>query len=539
MATDADALDLLREHDVLATKRAPFEPLWNELAERVMPSAARVGRRALPSSRGDEVYDATAMNAVPRFAAALESMLVPRASRWHELIASGPRASKDQGVARWLHDLTTRLFRLRYGGRATLPQALHETFLSLGVFGTGIVSIEDVPGETIRYRSVPLQECHLAEGADGLVDTLHRRYALTARQAAAAFGRDLPARIQKLAETEPHREVDLLHVVMPAQGVDPRRRDWRGMPFASVHLLPAERAVVRRAGYRTFPFAVSRYLTSPGDVYGTGPAMLSAPFILLLARAQRSLIVAANRNAEPAWLTHDDDLPPPILTPNALNPGWLDPQGNPLIRPLASESRWDLAEWLFAHWREGVDNAFLGRLFLILEQTPQMTATEVLERVREKGALLAPTAGRQQTELLEPLIARELDILGAAGLLDDMPDVLKAEGGAVDVHYDGPLARAQSEEEVGRILSVAERLATIAQYDPGAVQAIDWREAARHVALGSGLPPALVRTVEQLAAMDAAAKDAAETQAAATAAPGLAGAVKDLAQARSVGGLAA
>ena len=40
---------------------------------------------------------------------------------------------------------------------------------------------------------------------------------------------------------------------------------------------------------------------------------------------------------------------------------------------------------------------------------PQMTATEVIERTNEKGILLAPTIGRQQSEYLGPMIERELD----------------------------------------------------------------------------------------------------------------------------------
>lgn len=42
----------------------------------------------------------------------------------------------------------------------------------------------------------------------------------------------------------------------------------------------------------------------------------------------------------------------------------------------------------------------LVTLFQILTETPQMTAAEVVERTNEKGILLAPTVGRQQSEYL-------------------------------------------------------------------------------------------------------------------------------------------
>ena len=535
---EADAKDLLDAHQALLAKRAPFEPLWDKLAARVMPAGGRFAAALAPAKRDDEVFDATALNAVPRFAAAIEGILTPRSGRWHDLVATGKASADDRDVGVFLHDLTSRLFRVRYSGNATCAQALHEAYLSLAVFGTGVVSIEDVPGQTIRYRAVPLRECCLAEGADGQVDTLHRLHTLTARQARQAYGDALPPKVADRAEREPEAPVEVLHVVMPAEEIEAKRKDWRGMAFASVHVLVEERVVLRRAGYRTFPFAACRYLTAPGDVYGTGPAMLAAPFIQLLAKAQRSLISAANRHAEPTYVSHDDDLPPPLLAPNAINPGWLDAAGNPRIRALDPGTRWDLAEYLFAHWRDGVDDAFLGRLFLILEQTPQMTATEVLERVREKGTLLAPTAGRLQGELLERMIARELDILGAAGLLDAMPDALLDDGGRIVVRFDGPMARAQREEEVALILAASERLLPLAQFDPKAAGVIDWRAAAREVALKGGVPPGLVRSQGDLAAMDAKEAQAQAQAQALQAAPGLAGAAKDLAQARAAGGLA-
>ena len=56
--------------------------------------------------------------------------------------------------------------------------------------------------------------------------------------------------------------------------------------------------------------------------------------------------------------------------------------------------------------RAAVNDALYIRLFQILVQNPQMTATEVVERTNEKGILLAPTVGRQQSEYLGPLIDR-------------------------------------------------------------------------------------------------------------------------------------
>jgi len=109
-------------------------------------------------------------------------------------------------------------------------------------------------------------------------------------------------------------------------------------------------------------------------------------------------------------------------------------------------------------------------LFQILTESPQMTATEVLERAREKGMLLAPTMGRQQSESLGPSIEREIDILDQQGLLPEMPDILKEVGSDYKVEYDSPLSRAQKAEEtagVFRSLELASAYAGIRPFQYG------------------------------------------------------------------------
>ena len=117
---------------------------------------------------------------------------------------------------------------------------------------------------------------------------------------------------------------------------------------------------------------------------------------------------------------------------------------------------------------EVINDAFLVTLFQILVDAPQMTATEAMLRAQEKGALLAPTMGRQQSEFLGPLIEREIDILSRAGALPPMPDALVKAGGMVEVEYQSPLNRAQRSEEGVAILRTLESLA------PLAVQSFRW-----------------------------------------------------------------
>jgi hypothetical protein len=95
-----------------------------------------------------------------------------------------------------------------------------------------------------------------------------------------------------------------------------------------------------------------------------------------------------------------------------------------------------------------------------------MTATEVLQRAQEKGVLLGPTVGRQQSESLGPMIERELDILARADALPPMPPALLESKGDYEILYDSPLTRAQKAEEGLGVMRALEIAGAMAAADP-------------------------------------------------------------------------
>ena len=91
-------------------------------------------------------------------------------------------------VRAWFDRVTQILFATRYSTHANYASQQHETFMSLGAFGTGALLIEGIDGKGIRYKSVHLSELFIAEDRHGRIDTVHRRFEYTARQAKQAWG---------------------------------------------------------------------------------------------------------------------------------------------------------------------------------------------------------------------------------------------------------------------------------------------------------------------------------------------------------------
>ena len=537
--TDSRADDIIRRQEKMATDRAIFDQHWREIAERILPRSDHFRVNRNPGDKHTEkVFDATANLALDRFAAAMESMLTPRTQQWHKLKVNDEALNEDAEVRAYLDQVTKILFGVRYSPKANFASQAHESYISLGAFGTGGMFVDDLVGHGIRYRSVHLSELYIAENHQGAVDTIHRKFALTARQAVQKFdSKLLPEKIIKAAEKSPEQFFDFIHAVGPRDDVDTVKKTYKGMPWYSCYIALDGRSILSEGGYQSMPYAVGRYVTGPKEVYGRSPAMTVLPDIKMLNEMSKTVIRAAHKIVDPPLLLQEDGaLAAFDLRPGALNYGGVNDQGNQLVHALQTNARVDIGMDMMEQRRKTINDAFLVTLFQILVDAPQMTATEAMLRAQEKGALLAPTMGRQQSEFLGPLIEREIDILARAGALPPMPKALMDAGGIVDIEYVSPLNRAQRADEGVAIMNTLQAIAPLAQIDPRVMMVFDPAAVARELADINGVPAKVMRTKEQIAAMDQQANQAQQAQQLLAAAPVASGVVKDMAQAQSMAG---
>lgn len=514
---DSRADEVIRRHERLKSERAIWESHWQELAERIWPDRASftVRDRTPGEKRTERMFDATAALALTRFSAAMESMLTPRTAKWHKLRVADDDLNESPAVQRYLDAVTDILFRVRYSARANFASQANESYMGIGAFGTGGMLVEDMLGTGIRYKSIDLANTYFCENRHGMVDTVHRSFKYTARQALQHFDEaKLPAKIKEAAEKNPEQQFEFIHCVKPNEERKRGDRSYRGMPFASYYVSIDGKAIVEEGGYRSMPYAIGRYITTPGETYGRGPAMLVLPDIKMLNEMKKTIIRSAHLAVSPPLLLQEDGaLQAFDLRPNALNFGGVDERGQRMVMPLEIGGDHRLGLELLEAQQRVINDAFLVTLFQILVDQPNMTATEAMLRAQEKGALLAPTMGRQQSEMLGPMIERELDILARAGILPEMPQELIDAGGEVEIEYVSPLNRAQRAEEGVAIMRTAEAAGLIAQFDQRALKAYDWLEAVREIGDINGVPAKLKRSEEDIA--DADQQDAVMAEAAA------------------------
>jgi hypothetical protein len=532
---DTRADDILRRQDQMRALRSNWESLWQEVADRVWPQMSDfTGKRQSGEKRTEKIFDSTAPLALEKFAAAIHSLLTPDNQQWHKLTTTDKDLREVHAVKQYLEDVTKILFSVRRSPFSNFASQANECYKSLGAFGTMGMMVEDVPGRGIRYKSCHLSELFVSENQHGKIDTVHRKFEYSARQAVEAFGLDkLPGKIKEAYEKQDEASrFEFIHAVEPNRKRDPRRLDRQGMNFYSCYVSVEGRSVIEEGGYRTFPYPVSRYSTNPREVYGRGPAMLVLADIKMLNEMEKTTLRAGHLAVDPPLLLFEDGaLQGFKMRPRALNFGGVDDQGRELVKPLQTGANLPWAHELSDSKRKLVNDAFLVSLFQILVETPQITATEAMLRAQEKGQLLAPTMGRQQSEFLGPLIEREIDILSMAGVLPDPPQEIIDAGGDYDIEYTSPLARLLRSEDGIAILRTFEQLAPMAQLDPNVYDVFDTDALPRELAEINGVPAKVLRDPDALKKVKEQKAQAAAMQQMLAAAPVAADAANSMAQA--------
>ncbi len=486
--------------------RGNWESMWESVARMVLPRSDDFRSKHSPGvQRNQRQYDAFPMQALDKFAAAIESGLIPRTETWTALSTGDDDLDEQHEVKLYLDDHNKMLWDSRYSPKANFASQAHEKLLSLGAFGTGCMLVEPRTGGGVQYRSIHLSEVFIDESWQGVIDVVHRKFTLSARQAVQLFGPDTPEKVLARHNSGNHNDrFEFLHCVMPREDIDRTRMDAKGLPVAGYYVFPESQQIVKEEGYHEMPYIVSRYTVSIREKYGRGPAIQLMPDISMLQEMRRTTIEAANMAVDPPTLLPDDAISEFDLTPGARNYGAVDDQGRALAHPWNPGVDVRLGMDMITDVRNQIDDGFLGVYFRVLVDNPQMTATQAMLIAQQQGQMTAPPVGRLQTEWLGPMVRRESGILFRQGRHSDMPAVLRqhleSKGESLKIEYTSPLTRAARSGEAVSILRTFESLAPIAQIDPSVYAAFDTKEVARIVADVNGVPAKAMKSPEKLAA---------------------------------------
>ena len=509
--------DYIRKRlDKLEADRGTWESHWQEILDYVMPRKAEITfLRSRGEKRTEVLFDSTAITANNLLAASLQGTLTSPSLPWFSLKLRDDDANKVRDIQIWLEDTARRMYAVF--NESNFNTEVHEMYLDLCSVGTSAIFVEEANEGFLQgglhFNTLHIAEYFIQENSTGRVDTLYRKYKMTARQAVQEFGEDnVGTKIKEAVKAKPDTQFNFIHAVEPTPDYERSvgMKAKTKLPFHSCHVCFEDKMVVRVGGYNEFPYLVPRWSKATGEIFGRSPSYNALPDIKTLNKAVEIGLKAWAKAIDPPLLVTDDGVIGRVrMTPAGITVV----RSDTAIKPLQIGSNWQITDLKENQLRTAIRQAYYSDQ-LQLQEGPQMTATEVQVRYELMQRLLGPTLGRFQTEFLNPLIERVFGIMMRSDAL--MPRPSEMEGRNMDIEYVGPLARSQRMEEAIAVERLYQLAMQVVQVDPTVMDVIDHEQAIRMRATLLGVPKTVLRGEDEVAEIReqrAAAQQQAQEQA--------------------------
>lgn len=479
--------------------RAPFEQMWREIGEHILPrmqwseytpkGAALPRRRLLNTGVVDN----------ERLGATLHGYLLSPFSPFIEPYVEnyeGTRADKlwFEGTTRHMHSYLT-------GSASTFRVQSGELMPCMTGMGTGILYIGSGRQRLPFVKNISLWQCYIDENEEtGIVDTVYRKFPMRAWRAYERWPHDSFKKL--IDEGRGNTELVFLHITEPRPSHEKGSRFAHEKPFRHAIISWSGAGdkpfVVEAGGQAEMPFAVGRMQTVPGHVWGVGPGWTALPMV----KAENALFDIFMRgvelNGDPPLLdyTHGVTLDRrPGGRTYAPDDLFLMRNQKPLEEIFSPRDVRSPQEAL-AMVREDIHYTFYSD-WMRLRENAQMTATEIHDRRDMRMRMMSPTVARTEQELLNPLSERVFGRLQAAGVFAPAPETLA--GRDVSFRYKSPIAQAMRESDMEKLRSSADLAAVLMQIDPQVAMVPDVEEMYRQGADLLGVSVATLKSREAVA----------------------------------------
>lgn len=483
-------------------KKSNFDTVWQEISEYVVPNRGDFITKRSQAERIDRrVFDSTAVHANEMLASALHTGLTNPSSKWFDMQPVDTDIQDDDEVKGYVANAVKKMYNVLNSPTTGFYQHNHEFLMEITSYGTSIMFIDESLESTVRFKNVHLSQCSIEENNQGEVDTVHRRFKMTPRQAVQQFGEENED-LQKKLRAYPNEELEFTHVVMPIKDYERMggtNAPTGGQKFASVYVCKDCKDPLEEGGYFEMPYVVARWTKVVGEIYGRSPAWNALSDIRMINVMSETIVRAAQKQVDPPMLMADDGVIMPLHTyPSGVNIGGLSDDGKPLIQALQTGGDLGLGDAMLQQRREAIQKAFFVDQFAPSQGTPA-SATERSQLEQTALRLTGPHLNRLQVEYANRLLDRLFGILQRSGKLGKAPQSL--QGRELKIEYISPLANNQRAPELQAILTAIGSVGPLIEMNPDLLDHVDADNLFRENLAIAGVPREHIMSLAAVAEM--------------------------------------
>ena len=445
-------LNILQKQREFETEREFYERgLWQDIARFVNPRREdiRISEQWNDKGKrfGKDVYDGSPLGALNTWADGMQGFLI--SNRWFKSQMSNPLLNKVDIVREWLQLYDQKMYAAF--DRANFYAVLPQWFRDAGSVGTATLFIQEEIGTgRTSYTSIHPREIFIAENMFGEVDTVHRKFMMTARQAVQMFDKNVSSQIGNDNITHPNKKHEFIHAVFPNTDKIEGKRTPSNKKFRSIYLenrAGADNQTVfinRDSGFDINPYVVWRFRKNSDEVYGRSPASDALTEVFSLNQIGMTLLMAAHKSVDPSLNVPSEMRGNVRIEPHGYN-YYTDPKrvvttiNQGINYPIGIDQQERLQKSMEDKFRVEFFRAFIGR-------QGEATATEIQAIKGEQAGLMGAQVDMLYIEGIRKIFDMQSDIEDKSGAFTDLPaipDEIVESGGTINFILTGPLAQAQ------------------------------------------------------------------------------------------------
>lgn len=498
--------ELIQQGDRLFAKRTPLDSLWQNIAEQFYPERADFTyKRALGEEFASHLMSGVPVLARRDLANSLSAMLRPRGRPWFHARTDSEKINEDPQARAWLDWATDRQMRVMYDPKAQFVRATKAGDNDFAAFGQAVLQCEPNRNlDGLLYRAWHLRDVVWCENAELVIDTVHRKWELEARELLKLFPKTAAAQVKNCIDKEPYKEIKCRHIVMPSDGYDyttePGKRR-RAAPYISIYVDIENDTILEEVPMMEFAYTIPRWVTLPGSQYASSPAVTVAlPDARMLQQISLTLLEAGQKAVDPPMKAMGEVITGGV---NLYAGGvtWVDPEydettGKALeVIPIDTRGlNWGVA--MQQQIAMMIKEAFYLNKINMPDLNGDRTAYEVQKMVEEYVRQATPLFEPMEVEYNSGLCEKTFSLMLGLGAFGDpraMPEILRGQD--VRFQFDSPLqeaterVKAQTFAQAGQLLLQAVQVEMAAkQADSVLTEAWDMDRAWRDALVGIGSP---------------------------------------------------
>ena len=433
--------DVLQRLAQLKTIRQPYEAMWQDVTDYVLPRRSMWDIESIPGQKPDKMlHDSTALTELQTLVDGTIGNLVSLYIRWIHLLMEDRLQNDAPWVRDWLEDVENVLYAAFE--RSNFYDSFSEYFMDGASIGTGIMLVEDdVRDKSLLFSTRHMKECYIAEGRNGKVDTVYREFKMSNRQIMQLWGDRVSQQRKEQYKERPYAKGTIIHACFPRSERDPSKIDKYNKAWVSLYIdkeFNDKKDFLDEGGYDSFPYLVWRWRKNSDEWYGRSPASDSISDVMRLNQMGKAGLQVAQLAAQPPLNVPQTMKGKERIVPRGYN---YYVNKDEMIYPINLGQNYPIAKDQEKELKEQIKDAFRTKMFMIMNQLEggPRTATEINARQGEGATIQSSLIGRLNSESLIPLISRVYTILDRNGQIPLPPP--GAGGGRIRIEFQGRLAQ--------------------------------------------------------------------------------------------------